>query len=171
MILHTETSKLMYNLCFLLVVLHKPTLLPSTFQERNRQFFHPHGTKTGVKITKFSLSCISVSKATCSVMFTLPPVNWQLANEIVTAVEISSLFQQFLNTLGSWRVSWRSRSTWCNPWHPVWRSPCPPQSRHSDALAVPPASCVVQRYYQFMDQWKSDTRISESAVQRLVFQC
>ena len=32
MILHTETSKLMYNWSFLLVVLHKPTLLPSTFK-------------------------------------------------------------------------------------------------------------------------------------------
>ena len=32
MILHTETSKLMYNLSFLFVVLHKPTLLPSTFK-------------------------------------------------------------------------------------------------------------------------------------------
>ena len=31
MILHTETSKLMYNLSFLFVVLHKPTLLLSTF--------------------------------------------------------------------------------------------------------------------------------------------
>ena len=31
MILHIETSKLMYNWSFLLVVLHKPTLLPSTF--------------------------------------------------------------------------------------------------------------------------------------------
>ena len=31
MILHTETSKLMYNWPFLFVVLHKPTLLPSTF--------------------------------------------------------------------------------------------------------------------------------------------
>ena len=31
MILHTETSKLMYNWSFLFVVLHKPTLLPSTF--------------------------------------------------------------------------------------------------------------------------------------------
>ena len=31
MSLHTETSKLMYNLLFLFVVLHKPTLLPSTF--------------------------------------------------------------------------------------------------------------------------------------------
>ena len=30
MILHTETSKLMYNWSFLFVVLHKPTLLPST---------------------------------------------------------------------------------------------------------------------------------------------
>ena len=35
MILHTETSKLMYNWSFLFVVLHKPTLLPSTF---NRQW-------------------------------------------------------------------------------------------------------------------------------------
>ena len=33
MILHTETSKLMYNWSFLFVVLHKPTLLPSTFNE------------------------------------------------------------------------------------------------------------------------------------------
>ena len=32
MILHAETSKLMYNWSFLLVVLHKPTLLPSTFK-------------------------------------------------------------------------------------------------------------------------------------------
>ena len=31
MILHIETSKLMYNSFFLFVVLHKPTLLPSTF--------------------------------------------------------------------------------------------------------------------------------------------
>ena len=31
MILHTETSKLMYNWSFLFVVLHKPKLLPSTF--------------------------------------------------------------------------------------------------------------------------------------------
>ena len=31
-ILHTETSKLMYNWSFLYVVLHKPTLLPSTFK-------------------------------------------------------------------------------------------------------------------------------------------
>ena len=31
MILHTETSKLMYNWSFLFVVLHKPTLLSSTF--------------------------------------------------------------------------------------------------------------------------------------------
>ena len=32
MILYTEASKLMYNWSFLLVVLHKPTLLPSTFK-------------------------------------------------------------------------------------------------------------------------------------------
>ena len=32
MILHTETSKLMYNRSFLFEVLHKPTLLPSTFK-------------------------------------------------------------------------------------------------------------------------------------------
>ena len=31
MILHTDTNKLMYNWSFLFVVLHKPTLLPSTF--------------------------------------------------------------------------------------------------------------------------------------------
>ena len=31
-ILHTETSKQMYNWSFLFVVLHKPTLLPSTFK-------------------------------------------------------------------------------------------------------------------------------------------
>ena len=34
MILHTETSKLMYNWSFLFEVLHKPTLLPSTFNQR-----------------------------------------------------------------------------------------------------------------------------------------
>ena len=32
MILHTETSKLMYNWSFRFVVLHKPILLPSTFK-------------------------------------------------------------------------------------------------------------------------------------------
>ena len=32
MILHTETSKLVYNWSFLFEVLHKPTLLPSTFK-------------------------------------------------------------------------------------------------------------------------------------------
>ena len=31
MILHTETGKLVYILSVLFVVLHKPTLLPSTF--------------------------------------------------------------------------------------------------------------------------------------------
>ena len=34
MILHTETSKLIYNWPFLFVVLHKPTLLPSTLIKR-----------------------------------------------------------------------------------------------------------------------------------------
>ena len=34
MILHTETSNLMYNWFFLFVVLHKPTLLPSTFKKK-----------------------------------------------------------------------------------------------------------------------------------------
>ena len=33
MILHTSTSKMMNNLPFLLVVLHKPTLWPSTFKK------------------------------------------------------------------------------------------------------------------------------------------
>ena len=36
MILHTETSKLMYNYwSFIFVVLHKPTLLPSTFNKQH----------------------------------------------------------------------------------------------------------------------------------------
>ena len=40
MILHTETSKLMYNWSFLFEVLHKPTLLPSTFNDAFKvQFF------------------------------------------------------------------------------------------------------------------------------------
>ena len=34
MILQTEASKLMYNWSFLCLVLHKPTLLPSTFKCR-----------------------------------------------------------------------------------------------------------------------------------------
>ena len=33
MILHIETSKLMYNWSFHFEVLHKPTLLPSTFNQ------------------------------------------------------------------------------------------------------------------------------------------
>ena len=39
MILHTETSKLMYNWSFLFEVLHKPTLLPSTFNSRKPVIF------------------------------------------------------------------------------------------------------------------------------------
>ena len=39
MILHTETSKLMYNQSFLFEVLHKPTLLPNTFNIN--VFFYP----------------------------------------------------------------------------------------------------------------------------------
>ena len=38
MILHTEASKLMYNWSFLFEVLHKPTLLPSTFKKLVIQF-------------------------------------------------------------------------------------------------------------------------------------
>ena len=37
MILHTSTSKMMNNLPFLLVVLHKPTLWPSTFKLEIKQ--------------------------------------------------------------------------------------------------------------------------------------
>ena len=36
MILHTETSKLMYNWSFLCYILHKQTLLPSTF---NKEYY------------------------------------------------------------------------------------------------------------------------------------
>ena len=47
MILHTETSKLMYNWSFLFEVLHKPTLLPSTFKRWRSDFkclwIMPHG--------------------------------------------------------------------------------------------------------------------------------
>ena len=39
MILHTSTSKMMNNLPFILVVLHKPTLWPSTFKP-NELYFH-----------------------------------------------------------------------------------------------------------------------------------
>ena len=38
MILHTETSKLMYNRSFLFEVLHQPTLLPSTFNYHDMFF-------------------------------------------------------------------------------------------------------------------------------------
>ena len=38
--LHTETNKLMYNLSFLLEVLHKPTLLPSTFKNSYYYTYH-----------------------------------------------------------------------------------------------------------------------------------
>ena len=40
MILHTETSKLMYNRSFLFEVLHQPTLLPSTFNVWYIIFFY-----------------------------------------------------------------------------------------------------------------------------------
>ena len=43
MILHTETGKLMYNWSFLFVVLHKPTLLPSTFESINTMVPLWHG--------------------------------------------------------------------------------------------------------------------------------
>ena len=39
MILHIKTSKLMYKWSFLFVVLHKPTLLPSTFKDN---LFHKY---------------------------------------------------------------------------------------------------------------------------------
>ena len=39
MILHTDTSKLMYNWSFLFEVLHKPTLLPSTFKRVSKSRF------------------------------------------------------------------------------------------------------------------------------------
>ena len=42
MILDTETSKLMYNWSFLFVVLHKPTLLPSTFNVDEVEFCECH---------------------------------------------------------------------------------------------------------------------------------
>ena len=43
LILHTQTSKLMYNWPFLFEVLHKPTLLPSTFkmQTLEKSLFTP----------------------------------------------------------------------------------------------------------------------------------
>ena len=48
MILHTETSKLMYNLSVLFEVLHKPTLLPSTFKSISQsRFFSPKGFNLG----------------------------------------------------------------------------------------------------------------------------
>ena len=40
MIFHTETSKRMYNWSFLFVVLHKPTLLPSTLKAELRNRFN-----------------------------------------------------------------------------------------------------------------------------------
>ena len=39
MILHTSTSKMMNNLPFLLVVLHKPTLWPSTFKNMRKHLW------------------------------------------------------------------------------------------------------------------------------------
>ena len=58
--IHTETSKLMYNWSFLFVVLHKTTLLPSTF---NRPVYSLENVPTvlGYKAhTKYSKSFIEI---------------------------------------------------------------------------------------------------------------
>ena len=56
MILHTETSKPMYNYwSFLFVVLHKPTLLPSTFNF--------HDPPTLLKNTNLT-NCVPLTKVT-----------------------------------------------------------------------------------------------------------
>ena len=52
MILHTETSKLMYNWSFLFVVLHKPTLLLSTFNEMTR--YQVPREETSINLTNIS---------------------------------------------------------------------------------------------------------------------
>ena len=55
MILHTETSKLMYNWSFLFEVLHKPTLLPSTFNALSLHTYFDHRC-----MKTFGPNCISV---------------------------------------------------------------------------------------------------------------
>ena len=76
MILHAETSKLMYNWSFLFEGLHKPTLLPSTFntvkyQPHCKQSPHceaptvDHSVDTLARILKSDLTYIS---ATCCYM-------------------------------------------------------------------------------------------------------
>ena len=59
MILHTETSKLMYNASFLFVVLHKPTLLPSTFNEVQYTVNHRLGW-IWIEISILKASCLVV---------------------------------------------------------------------------------------------------------------
>ena len=82
MILHTETSKLMYNWSFLFEVLHKPTLLPRTNRfwqvmcEMNRAFQYNLNDSVALALTQFWI--ISVQLLSLSVIIAL--VNGLLFN-------------------------------------------------------------------------------------------
>ena len=61
MILDTNTSKRMYNWTFLFVVLHKPTLLPSTFKLSSRQCHCVHKCNI-IGLSSFCIAPLSVPK-------------------------------------------------------------------------------------------------------------
>ena len=61
MILHTETSKLMYNWSFLFIVLHKPTLLPSTFKKTRKAIVASWSGTWQLRAI-----CVTVTGCTCN---------------------------------------------------------------------------------------------------------
>ena len=63
MILHTETSKLMYNWSFLFEVLHKPTLLPSTFKLSGFKSYKAFGTNLLKIVHKETCHIFSMTKS------------------------------------------------------------------------------------------------------------
>ena len=114
MILHTETSKLMYNWSFLFEVLHKPTLLPSTFNILFLSFFQDWSTRakshaqTGWRMSqKFSLLVIKFgvkSSPMGSVAHIILPIYFNL-----------------LTTLNCWKAQLK-RMHWCSePDYTQWK--------------------------------------------------
>ena len=68
MILHTETSKLMYNWYFLFVVLHKPTFLPSTFKSDSKEVWG-HFLMSGVIRCTFKKTDENSFKSTNTILW------------------------------------------------------------------------------------------------------
>ena len=94
MILHTETSKLMYNWSFLFVVLHKPTLLSSTF-----------------KFLQISVKIISILFKTYSYVIKCS-INSILLHK---KLGLAFLSETCINTISRGQQTWLSY-LWCFHW-------------------------------------------------------